>query len=444
MLDFLHSLVWGIPTAALLCAAGAFLLVKIKFLPLIRPLYVTKRTFGRLFSRREGVSPFAAMATALGGTIGTGNIVGVATALTLGGAGAIFWMWISAVPGMATKYAEVFLAVKHRRPDGEGGFKGGPMYVITHGMGSGFRPLAAIFSVLCIAASFGIGNTVQINSAADALNGSFGLNRTAVGAAAAIIVLICASGGTKRIAGLAGVLVPFMAALYIAGSLAAVGGHMGRIPGALGEIVSGAFGLRPAAGGIAGFGLAAAVRAGVSRGIFTNEAGMGSAPIAHASAASTPHEQGCWGIMEVFIDTIVVCTLTALVILTSDVWQSGTLPDGARLTSAAFAESLGGWSEAFLAVAVSLFAFASVLGWSHYGKTAVRFLWVRPAAGRVYMALFAAAMIAGANIAMGTVWAAADILNGLMIFVNMLPVIMLSGELDCAGGTRPKKKHIAK
>ena len=454
LLDTIHRLLWGPAAVFLLCAAGIYLQARLRFFPVLRFGTVLKLTFGRLIKRRDkavlnsaaskGVSPFAAMSTALGGTIGTGNIAGVATALSMGGAGAIFWMWLSALVGMATKYAEVALAVHYRVPDGQGGYRGGPMYTIIGGLGRRFKLLAVLFCLLCLLASFGIGNMVQVHSVADALAGSFDLPPLGVGAVIAAIMLPVMSGGLKRIGRLTGVFVPVMTLLFLAGSLYVLTRQAGRIPSALSDILRGAFSFRAAGGGVAGFGLSAAMRAGVARGIFTNEAGMGSAPIAHAGAqTASPHEQGCWGVMEVFLDTIVVCTLTALVILTSDVWRGGGRPEGVHLTAAAFTGSMGSFGGPFVAICLTLFAFASIVGWAFYGESCLRFLTGRKAAAPIYRLCFAGLLLVGSVLTLDTVWQVSDVLNGLMMLPNMAAMLLLSGQLSPLLPKAPKSCHRA-
>ena len=432
LLDTANEWLWGALLLTLLLGAGIFLTFQSGFLQL-RLRRVWKATFGALFhgakrtpeEKARGISPTQAVMTALAGTIGTGNIVGVATALATGGAGAIFWMWISAFFGMMTKYSEIVLAVRYRERGPDGRWRGGPMYYIEKGL---HKPwLARVFAVLCALCAFGIGNMTQMQAAAEALEGSFGVAPLAAGVAVAAVCGVVVIGGRQRIAQTNAKLVPLMGAFYVVGALICLGARFDRLGAAFGEIFTAAFTPTAAFGGLAGFSVAQAIRFGVARGLFTNEAGLGSAPIAHASAeVESAHKQGMWGIAEVFLDTIVMCTLTALVILTADgaLWRGGQ--GGFALTAAAFSETLGGFAGGFLSVAMVFFAAAAILGWAFYGQSAVEYLSRgRRGAVRVYQALFLCAIVVGAAAPLQTVWGVADLLNGLMVIPNTAAVLLL-------------------
>ncbi|MCI8360563.1 MAG: alanine:cation symporter family protein [Clostridiales bacterium] len=443
--------VWGLPTVAILGFVGLLYTLRSRFFQFRRFGTVWKNTFGSLFkrgSRAESQSAFKAMATALGGTIGIGNIAGVATAIVAGGPGAVFWMWISGFIGMMTKLAEVCLAVTYRRTGPDGTHYGGPMYYMLDSMGKRFKPLSVLFACFCLLASFGIGSMTQTNSVASSLYDNFGLPPVLVGLLIAGLVLLVVCGGIKRISNFTGVFVPFMAIFYLLFALWVLLVNRAYLPKALSSIFKSAFGLQPAVGGAAGFAVSRAVSVGVSRGVFTNEAGMGSAPIAHASSdVKDPLSQGMWGVVEVFLDTIVVCTVTALVILTSGVYRGGTALDGVALTTAAFQEVFGSFGGKFVAVSVTLFAFATILGWSYYGEAALQFLTgERRWPSYVYKAVFSGSIMVGALAELGLVWNLADIFNGLMILPNVLALVLLYpvvvDQIDQMDGRLPKKGRI--
>lgn len=424
------DIIWGPPLVIMLAFVGLLYTFRSGFFQIRCFGEIFSRTVGCLFRRgekRAAVPAFQAMATALGGTIGIGNIAGVATALTAGGPGAIFWMWVSGLCGMMTKFAEVCLAVHYRRIDKNGNPYGGPMYYIRDALGRKFAPLAVLFAVLCVLASFGIGNLTQTNAVAMAVEDSFQFPRFLTGLFMAALIAVVIGGGFQRISHFTGIFVPLMSVGYLLISFYVILVNRRFVPEAITEIFTGAFGFRPAAGGAAGFAVSAAVRVGVSRGIFTNEAGMGSSPIAHASAkGADPVVQGMWGALEVFIDTIVVCTVTALVILCSGTYQSGTHLGGALLTQAAFSEVLGRFGGQFIALSMALFAFASIVGWAYYGQSALRFLTGgNRRAGRIYRFLFFIALIAGSVADLDLVWSLSDLLNGLMALPNILALTLL-------------------
>lgn len=430
-LEHVGGIIWGPYMLVFMTSLGLWLTVRTRGFQFRRMGTVLRRTVGGLFRRRGGeggVSPFQAVSTALAGTLGTGNIAGVATAVVAGGPGAVFWMWASAFFSMLTKYAEVALAVRYRRRGGDGVYRGGPMYYMKDGLGAGW--LGGIFAVLCVACSFGIGNATQINTMAAGLRQSFGVPPLITGAATAVLVFLVIVGGIRRVGSLTQVLVPVMALIYLAGGGMVLIKNAQAIPQALELIISCAFSPRAAVGGAAGYGVMRGVRYGLSRGMFSNEAGLGSAPIAHASAdAEGPVEQGLWGIFEVFVDTVVICGFTALIILTAgDLRLSGL--DGVALTAAAFTQSLGepgGW---VVSVTMLFFAFSSILGWAWYGQAALEWL----TGGRkwcltVYRLLYVGVTVAAAGMAIDLVWGVADILNGLMATANLLAVFSLSGEV---------------
>lgn len=426
----ISSIVWGLPMIIAMISMGGYFTFKSRFFQITRFKLIFKSTLGSIFEKRgkSGVSPFKAMATALAGSAGTGNIIGVATAIAAGGPGAIFWMWISGLFGMMTKFAEVTLAV-HFREKKDGAWRGGPMYYIKNGLGKRGAPLAAVFAVLCTIASFGVGNMTQVNSMSVSWQKSFNIPAVYIGIVMAVIVALVIFGKMSKISSIAGFIVPFMSIFYVAGSIVVICVNIENLPNAVASIFAGAFGLRQAGGGVLGFTMAQAVRFGVSRGVFTNEAGMGSSPIAHASA-DTPHPimQGMWGAMEVFLDTIVVCTITALAILSSPVYLTGSCTVDWALTSAAFADVLGPFGEYFISASLALFSFATIIGWSYYGISCVEFLFKKhsKAASCIYRVLYVLCIIPGAALSLDVLWMAADTLNGLMAIPNIIAVALLS------------------
>jgi AGCS family alanine or glycine:cation symporter len=359
--------------------------------------------------------------------MGIGNIAGVATALTLGGAGAIFWMWVSAVLGMATGYAEKFLAIKYRKTDpASGRHYGGAVYYIRDGLKS--KMLAAIFAVCFALASFGIGNMTQANSAAHGLSETFGIPAVVTAAVLMTIAAIVSIGGVTRISGVTSKLVPLMSLFYIAGSVIVIGANIHAVPEALFNIISGAFSLKPASGGIAGYSIVLAMRVGIAKGVFTNEAGLGSGVTAHAAAENTtPHRQGQWGMFEVFADTIVVCTLTALVILVSGVWIPGKSPDGIALTALAF-NSVLPFGEEFVSISCFVFALSTIISWSYYGESAVTYLGGQKKA-KIYKIFYIGAIFIGCTSRLTFVWNISELFNGVMAIPNLLALVVLSREV---------------
>lgn len=431
MLDFLEKVNRaGSPLMLLfLLSAGIYLSIGTGFFQFLHFGDMLKETIIHLFGKKgknekkNGITPFQAVSTALAGTLGTGNIVGVATAIVSGGPGAVFWMVITAFLGMITKYAEVLLSVEFQVKDKDDRLRGGPMYYMKNGLGS--PKLGTLFAGVCVFASFGIGNMTQSNSVSAALESAFHWNKTIIGITLAVIVALAAFGGVVQIAKICEKLVPFMALFYLGACLFVIGANYRQLPAAFGVIFHSAFRFRSAAGGVLGYTFANAVRFGVSRGIFTNEAGLGSAPIAHGSAAAeSPVKQGMWGIFEVFFDTVVMCTLTALVILTSGLWDSGL--NGAALTTAAFSSAIGKYASGFIAVSTAFFALASMLGWYYYGVCCLQYLSVKPQTTRIYQLAFFAAIIAGATANLDLVWAASDSLNLLMFLPNVASLLLLS------------------
>ena len=403
-----------------------------------------KTTLGSLFRRRErregkGLTQFQALSTALASTIGTGSIAGVATAIFYGGPGAVFWMWVSAFLGMMTGCAEKTLAVRYRRRGRDGAWRGGPMEYMDRGLG--LRPLALAFSLFCVAASIGGGDMVQANSISTALEHAFGWDRLAVGVAVALLTGVVILGGIGRIGRVSEKLVPAMALLFLAGGGLVLWTHAAAIPEALARIVVSAFTPKAAVGGGLGYGMAAAMRFGVARGVFTNEAGLGSSAMAHAAAdVSEPAEEGMWGLFEVFIATVVVCSVTALVILVSGVYdetaalaaiQSGTVDSsmvGSALSASAFSTVLGRWGGPFVAVCLLLFAFSSLLGWSYYGEQGLEYLTGSPRWTGAYRVVFLVFVVVGSVGDVGGVWQVADICNGMMALPNLAALLLLSPE----------------
>lgn len=418
--------VWGWPMLILLLGTGLFIGIKTKFIVISKFGYIMKNTLFKMFKKNnigEGeVSAFQAVSTALAATVGTGNIAGVALAIAVGGPGAVFWMWLSALLGMTTKFAEVILSITYRVKNDEGSFYGGPMYYISRGLGKHW--LAKIFALFGALASFGIGCMTQSNSIAEVLNASFNINPVIVGLVLAVLSAIVILGGIKRIGQVTEKLVPLMAFFYIMGSLIIIIINAGQIPHAFKLIFSSAFTGQAAVGGFAGSTLMMAMRNGISRGVFTNEAGLGSAPIAHAAATTDhPVRQGMWGVFEVFMDTIVICTMTALVVLVSGVWNSGL--QGAALTSAAFEEGIRG-GKYIVSIGLTLFAFSTILGWSYYGEKCTQYLlgskFITP-----YRLIFIPLVFVGSIGGLQSIWAISDTLNGLMAIPNLIGLLFLSG-----------------
>ena len=423
MLKAFNGFLWGVPVLGLILGTGVWLMIRTGFVQ-VRLFPAACREFGKRLKCRD--SGFRALCTALAATVGTGNIAGVAGAIAIGGPGAVFWMWVSAFLGMAVKFAESVLAVRYREPDG----RAGPMYIITKGLGERWRWLACLYSFFGIIAAFGVGNTAQVNAVVSALE-STGVSRRFVVVLIGILAVLVARmvmGGAGRIGETAEILVPVVGAAYILLCLTAVIWNRERVGEALSAILRGAFEPGAVTGGAVGS-LALTLRTGVSRGTFTNEAGMGTAAIAHGGAeVDHPARQGLMGIVEVLLDTMVICTLTALVILTSGVGIPYGQAAGAELTAAALAESFGPWVRAALSGCLVLFALATILGWSFYAGRCAEFFF-----GRINWKWFGlcqgAAVCGGLFLGTGTVWTLAEIFNGLMAIPNLMAVLMLTGEV---------------
>lgn len=423
--DFVNDLVWGWPFLILIVGTGVYLTFRTQFIPFTKFGYIIKNTFLKIFVKEqvgEGeITAFQAVSTALAATVGTGNIAGVGTAIAIGGPGAVFWMWIAALFGMATKYGEVVLAIEYREKTDDGRYVGGPMYYLEKG--AKMKWLAVLFAIFGAAATFGIGNMVQSNSVADSLNTTFGIEPWITGVVLAALVALVIVGGIKKIGKVTEIIVPFMAIIYIVGGLIIIIANIQLVPQAFGIIFRDAFTGSAAAGGFVGSTLALGVRYGVARGVFTNEAGLGSAPIAHAAATTDhPVRQGFWGVFEVFADTIVLCTITALVIVMTGAVDTGL--DGAALTTSAFNEGIpfGGYIVTFGLV---FFAFSTLLGWSYYGERCMEYLF-GPKSIVFYRLLFIPLIVVGAIGGLRAIWALADTLNGLMALPNLIGLLILS------------------
>jgi AGCS family alanine or glycine:cation symporter len=425
LISGLNGIVWGPAMLLLILGTGLFLTVGLAFMPLRRIGYGFKMLWKGRESNDEGdITPFNALMTSLSATIGTGNIAGVGTAIAIGGPGAIFWMWCTALVGMATKYAEAVLAVKYREVDEEGNHVGGPMYYIKNGLGENWAWLGLLFAIFGALAGFGIGNMVQANSVADALQANLDVPFWLTGVVMAVLVFLVLIGGIQRIAQVAGKLVPLMAVIYLVGGLAVILANVGEVPGALMFIVEAAFTPTAATGGFAGAGIMLAIQYGVARGIFSNEAGLGSAPMAHAAAKTNdPVRQGTVAMLGTFIDTLVICTITALVIMISGQWDSGL--KGAELSSKAFAVGMPGLGEFVVTFGLVIFAFTTILGWSVYGERCIEYLFGVKAI-LPFRLLWVAAIPVGAMVKLDLAWLIADTLNALMAIPNLIALLLLS------------------
>ena len=428
LISTINAFAWGPPMLAMLGVTGVLLTLGLAFMPWRKIGYGFRLLFDKSESTGAGdVKPFNALMTALSATVGTGNIAGVATAIALGGPGAIFYMWVIALFGMATKYAEAVCAVTYREKDSEGRYVGGPMYYLSKGVGE-FAPelgkwLGLAFAIFGAVAAFGIGNAVQVNSMAVVLDNSFGVPTLVTGAIVAVLVGFVILGGIKRIGDVAGKLVPTMIVLYIGAAIIVILMNAHKIPEAFNLIFTYAFTPVAATGGFAGAAVAAAIRFGVARGVFSNEAGLGSAAIAHAAAqTNSPVRQGVIGMLGTFIDTIIVCTMTALVILTTGVWTSGET--GAVLTSSGFEAAFAG-GEYVVTIALAVFAFTTILGWSYYGERCWQYLFGNKTL-LLYRAMWVVAILIFANQKVDFVWNLSDTLNGLMAVPNLIGLILLA------------------
>lgn len=420
----INGYAWGPPMLILLVGTGIFLTLGLGFLTIRQIPRAVRLLFSGFSSHGEGdIAPFRALMTSLSATIGTGNIAGVATALSLGGPGALFWMWITALFGMATKYAEGVLAVRYRERDSLGGYSGGPMYYIRNGLGPKWRWLATLFALFGAMAGFGLANTVQSNSVAQVLTDNLDIPWEVTGVVLMILVGGVILGGIQRIAATAGAVVPAMALAYILMAVIVIASHYAEIPAALMTILDAAFNGQSAAGGFAGATVWAAIRFGVARGIFSNEAGLGSAPIAHAAAQTNePVEQGMIAMLGTLIDTLIVCTMTGLVIVLTGVLETGE--SGASLTAMAFAKAFPG-GEWVVTIGVVLFAITTMIGWSFYGERCVVYLFgtrgILP-----FRILWVLAIPVGAGLNLGVVWLIADTLNAFMAIPNLIAILLLA------------------
>lgn len=425
----INGVVWGPMMLVLILGVGLFLSIGLKLMPILRigtgfRLLWSGRTASAGDEKEGEIPPFQALMTAMSATVGTGNIAGVATAIFLGGPGALFWMWITALIGMATKYSEAVLAVKYRETDEKGQHVGGPMYYIKNGLGKNWAWMGVAFAIFGAIAGFGIGNTVQSNSVADVLHANFSIPTWISGLLMMILVGAVILGGIKRIGHVAGALVPFMALSYLVAGLIVLAINAHLLPQALDLIFTHAFSPIAAQGGFAGAAVWAAIRFGVARGVFSNEAGLGSAPIAHAAAQThDPVRQGMIAMLGTFLDTLVICTITGLVIVSSGAWTGGE--SGAALTSQAFATALPGLGNYVVAISLAIFAFTTIIGWSFYGERCVEFLFGIKAI-TPYRILWILAIPLGATLSLDFVWLVADTLNAMMAIPNLVALALLS------------------
>ena len=439
----INNFVWGVPAMVCIIGVGLYLSIRTRFLQIRKFPYAIKTTIGRMFRKRDAsdgaLTPFQAVCTALAATVGTGNIAGVAGAIAIGGPGAVFWMWVSAMLGMCTKFAEVTLAVHFRERNADGELVGGPMYYIKNGLGKKWQWLAVLFSVFGVLTVFGTGNATQVNTITASINSallnyhiicedSLGISNLSLGILLAAVVGMVLLGGIKRIGHVTERLVPFMALFYIILAVGVVLLNIQKIPEVFYSIFYGAF--HPAAftGGVVGS-FFLSMQKGVSRGIFSNEAGLGTGSIAHACAdTKKPVKQGLFGIFEVFTDTIVICTLTALVILCSDIPVAYGQAAGAELTILGFTSTYGNWVSIFTAVAMCCFAFSTIIGWGLYGARCIEFLFsskiIKP-----FMVVYSLVAILGATMDLGLLWSIAETFNGLMSIPNLIAVFLLSGTV---------------
>jgi AGCS family alanine or glycine:cation symporter len=421
----INGVVWGPLMLLLIFGTGLYLMIGLKGMPLSHIPEAFKLLIkGRHSDSDSGeISPFNALMTSLSATIGTGNIAGVATAIAIGGPGALFWMWCTALVGMATKYAEAVCAVNYREIDEAGHYVGGPMYYIKNGLGKQWRWLAVAFAFFGTIAGFGMGNTVQAHSVADALHSTFNFSTTTTSLVMMVLVALVLLGGVKRIASVAGLLVPFMAISYLLIGTGVLLFNIADIPAAILLIVDSAFTGSAATGGFAGAGIMLAIQFGVARGIFSNEAGLGSAPIAHAAAKTdNPVKQGTIAMLGTFIDTLVVCSITGLVIVVSGEWMSGQ--SGATLTASSFASFIP-FGDVIVSISLCLFAFTTVLGWSYYGERCAEYLFgvkvIIP-----FRILWILVIPLGAGLELKFIWLLADTLNALMAVPNLIALLLLS------------------
>lgn len=437
-----NSFVWGVPAMVCILGVGILLTVRTRFVQFRRFPYTMKTIFGKLMHKdsagKGSITPFQAVCTALASTVGTGSIAGVAGAIAIGGPGAVFWMWISALLGMCTKFAEVTLAVRFRERNADGDYVGGPMYYIKNGLPKKWHFLAVLYALFGVMAVFGTGNATQVNTIVASVNSALvsfhvidasatGRSSLIMGVLLSVIVAAVLLGGVKRIGGVSERLVPFMALLYLALACGVVVFHYRAVPGVFAEILEGAFQPSGVTGGVVGS-VFLCLRKGISRGIFSNEAGLGTGSIAHATSAETnPVKQGVFGIFEVFM-TIIICTLTALVILCSGIPVTYGSDAGAGLAISGFISVYGSWITLFTAIAISCFAFSTVLGWGLYGARCIEFLggvrFIKP-----FMVVYSLVAIIGATLDLGLMWSIAETFNGLMAIPNLIALFLLSGTV---------------
>lgn len=435
-----NNFIWGVPAMICIIGVGLILSFRTRFLQIRKFPYAMKVTFGRMFKKREAsdgaMTPFQAVCTALAATVGTGNIAGVAGAIAIGGPGAVFWMWISAILGMCTKFSEVTLAVHFREKNVHGDLVGGPMYYIKNGLKKHWHWLAYLFSAFGVLTVFGTGNATQVNTITTAINTAL-MNyhviskdevptvNLVVGIILAVLIALILLGGIRRIGQVTEKLVPFMALVYIVLAVGVILFNIGHVPAVFASIVEGAFHPAAVTGGAVGS-FFMSMKKGVSRGIFSNEAGLGTGSIAHACADTRkPVKQGFFGIFEVFVDTIVICTLTALVILCSQVPVSYGQAAGAELTISGFTATYGNWVSIFTAVAMCCFAFSTIIGWGLYGTRCIEFLF-GSRVNKPFMLVYALVAIVGATMDLGLMWSIAETFNGLMAIPNLIAVFLLS------------------
>ena len=436
-----NNFIWGVPAMICIIGVGLYLSIRTKFLQIRKFPYAMKVTLGRMMKKKEAsdgaLTPFQAVCTALAATVGTGNVAGVAGAIAIGGPGAVFWMWISALLGMCTKFSEVTLAVHFREKNAQGDLVGGPMYYIKNGLDKKWHFLAYLFAAFGVLAVFGTGNATQVNTITTAIDSALhnfnvlpadavNLVNLIIGVALAIIIALILIGGIKRIGNITSKLVPFMAIMYIVLALGVIFFHIKAVPAVFASIIEGAFHPASVTGGVVGS-FFMSMKKGVSRGIFSNEAGLGTGSIAHACAdTKKPVKQGFFGIFEVFVDTIIICTMTALVILCSGVPVNYGEAAGAELTISGFTTVYGNWVSIFTAVAMCCFAFSTIIGWGLYGTRCIEFLF-GPRSNKPFMVLYSLTAIVGATMNLGLMWSIAETFNGLMVIPNLIAVFLLSG-----------------
>lgn len=431
MFEFINKIVWSDFLLFLLLGTGLIISLRLKFFQILKFPYILKNTFFSLFrdkntrkSGKEGISQFQTLSTALAATMGTGNIVGVASALVIGGAGAIFWMWVSALLGMSLVYAENYLGTVYKRKTGNGVIGGAPAYLEY---GTGKKYLAVLFCIFCSLASLGMGNMTQINSISSAADDAFGFPPVYTGIIGAVIVFIIISGGIKRIGKVSQILIPILSIVYIGAAIIIIIKNFRAVPEALQSVFTGAFGIKAMGGGISGEIIKRSINTGLRRGVFSNEAGLGSSSLLHtATENADPHRQGLWAVFEVFADTIVCCTVTAFAILTSGSLSTGK--NGAALISETFRNVLKDFSPFFTSLSILLFAFATIISWFYCGECCVKYIFGKKAIA-FYRVIFTFCVVIGAYAKLETVWTVSDIFNGLMAFPNLAGLLILRKKI---------------